>query len=71
MLGTSAEGAAWNELGYLWLPPCQWSSDPASGLKPPPVLHLDTNLTTVKRTNNTNAHWGVMGIWQMRGAYVT
>ena len=71
VLGTSAEGAAWNELGYLWLPPCQWSSDPASGLKPPPVLHLDTNLTTVKRTNNTNAHWGVMGIWQMRGAYVT
>ena len=60
--------AVWDEEGYLWLPPCQWG-DRADGLRPPPVLTLDTNLTAIKHANVTHYHYGVMGIWQMRGAY--
>jgi len=51
------------------LPPCVWGSA-AEGLKPPPVLHLDSNLTVVKYANNTNGHWGTMALWQMRAVYV-
>ena len=60
-----------DEAGYLWLPPCQWG-DPAADarLRPPPVLRLDANLTAVKRSNSSVYHYGVMGIWQMRGAYM-
>jgi len=50
------------------LPPCVWGSA-AEGLKPPPILHLDSNLTVVKRANNTNGHWGNMALWQMRATY--
>lgn len=53
----------------LELPPCLWGSE-GEGLKAPPVLHLDSNLTIVKRTNNTNGHWGTMALWQMRGSYL-
>ena len=60
--------AAWDEDGYLWLPPCQWGHEPA--LRPPPVLPLDTKLKAVKRANSTDYHYGVMGIFQMRGAYL-
>ena len=60
-----------NEKGYVvGIPPCVWGSE-AEGLLPPPKIHLDSNLTTVKRTNNTNAHWGVMALWQSRGAYLS
>ena len=59
----------YDEKGYLFLPPCQWSeTDPQ--LPRPPLLRLDANLSTVKRTNTTHYHYGVMGIWQMRGAYL-
>jgi hypothetical protein len=58
-----------NEDGYLWLPPCVWG-DAKDGLQAPPVLHLDTNFTTVKRTNNSVYHYGVMAIWQMRAIYL-
>lgn len=61
--------AAMDELGYLWTPPCQWGLA-SEGLQAAPVLHLDTNLTAIGRTNNTYAHYGQMGIFQMRGAYV-
>ena len=54
---------------YLWLPPCEWGSAD-EGMLPPPVLQLDSNLTSVKRTNSTVGHTGVMAIWQARGAYV-
>lgn len=50
------------------IPPCLWGDEP--GMKPPPLIHLDSNLTTIKRTNNTNGHWGVMALWQNRGAYL-
>lgn len=63
-----AAHGAMDEEGYLWLPPCQWGAA-EEGLQPPPLLHLDTNLTLVKRSNNTYGHLGVMGIWQMRAVY--
>ena len=47
-----------------------WGSA-AEGLQPPPVVHLDSNLSCVKRTNATNGHWGVMALWQMRSAYMS
>ena len=57
-----------DEDSYLWLPPCQYGSS-AEGLRPPPVLPVGTNLTSIKWTNNSVAHSGVMAIWQGRGAY--
>lgn len=67
MYGTGTE--AQDELDYvISIPPCLWGSA-AEGLLPPPVISLDTNLTTVKRVNSTFGHWGVMALWQMRGAY--
>mmetsp|Transcript_129827 Transcript_129827/g.277119 ORF Transcript_129827/g.277119 Transcript_129827/m.277119 type:complete len:521 (-) Transcript_129827:100-1662(-) len=57
-----------DEESYLWLPPCQWGRA-EEGLMPPPLLHLDTNLTSIKRENSTYAHPGVMAIWQMRAIY--
>merc|ERR1712032_729122 len=54
----------------LALPPCVWGAA-VDGLKPPPVLRLDSNLTVVKYANSTNAHWGTMALWQMRASYVS
>jgi hypothetical protein len=59
-----------NEKAYVvGIPPCLWGSE-EEGLLPPPKIHLDTNLTTIKRTNSTNGHWGVMALWQSRGSYL-
>ena len=59
-----------DEKGYvIGIPPCLWGSA-EEGLSPPPVLALNTNLTTIKHVNNTNGHWGVMGLWQMRSTYM-
>jgi hypothetical protein len=63
-----------NEDGYVVaLPPCVWSNDPndqqTHGLKPPPRLSLDTNLTAIKKSNSTYFHYGVMAHWQMRGSW--
>eukprot|EP00931_Biecheleriopsis_adriatica_P117231 TRINITY_DN9276_c0_g1_i1.p1 TRINITY_DN9276_c0_g1~~TRINITY_DN9276_c0_g1_i1.p1 ORF type:complete len:531 (-),score=73.17 TRINITY_DN9276_c0_g1_i1:23-1615(-) len=57
-----------DEQSYAWLPPCQWG-DSREGLRSPPLLQLDTNLTSVKRANSTHGHPGVMAIWQMRAVY--
>lgn len=54
--------------GYLGIPPCLWGSA-EEGLSPPPRLSLDTRMHMVKRVNNTHYHFGVMGQWQMRGAW--
>lgn len=51
------------------IPPCLWGSA-AEGLKPPPVLRLDSNLTVVKRANSTYGHWGTMALWQMHATYL-
>lgn len=56
------------EEDYIWLPPCQFGN-PADGFLAPPVLSMDTNLTSVKIANSSVAHSGVMAIWQGRGAY--
>ena len=61
---------AQDELSYVVaIPPCVWGSE-EEGLQPPPILSLDSNLTTIKRANSTNGHWGVMALWQMRAAYI-
>lgn len=60
---------AMEEAGYAsGIPPCLWGT-PKEGLSPPPVLHLDTNITVLGRHNNTYKHYGVMGHWQMRGIW--
>jgi hypothetical protein len=59
-----------DEMSYIIsIPPCLFGSK-EEGLQPPPVLSLNSNLTTIKRANNTNGHWGVMALWQMRAAYI-
>lgn len=65
---TGSSGKAHDEPAYIWLPPCQWGTA-EEGLQKPPLLKLDTNLTSVKRANSTYAHPGVMAIWQMRAVY--
>ena len=57
------------EKGYLALPPCLWGSD-EEGLESPVFLPFNANMTSIKRNNNTYAHYGEMASWQMRGAYV-
>lgn len=66
----AAAGQSFNEKGYaVGIPPCYWGSA-AEGLRPSPVLSLDTNLRSVKHVNNTFYHYGVMAQWQMRGMWV-
>lgn len=60
--------AAQDEKGYLWLPHCAWGKA-EDGLRPPPVLRPETKLKSLKRENSTVYHYGVMAIWQMRGAF--
>ena len=43
------------------IPPCVWGSA-EEGLLPPPRIHLDSNLSTIKYTNNTFGHWGIMAL---------
>merc|ERR1719348_1759266 len=56
----------YDELGYLALPPCLWGEE-KDGLMPPVFLPFNANLTSIKRNNNTYAHYGEMASWQMRG----
>jgi len=58
----------YDELGYIKIPPCLWGYE--NGLVPPTTLFLDTNLTSIKRNNNTNGHYGEMASWQMRGVFL-
>ena len=37
------------------------------GLVAPVFLPFNANLTSIKRNNNTYAHYGEMASWQMRG----
>ncbi len=62
--------AVQNESSYIVaLPPCVWGSA-AEGLRAPPAIRLDSNLSCIKRSNSTYGHWGDMALWQMRGAYL-
>ena len=61
--------APMNEAGYAaGIPPCLWGTK-EEGLPPPPVLHIDTNITVIKKANATVKHYGVMGHWQMRAIW--
>ena len=55
-----------DELGYLAIPPCMFGPED-QGLTPPTFLSYDTTLFSRKINNNTNAHYGEMALWQMRG----
>lgn len=71
--GTLTEGATgvrrFDEKGYLALPPCVWG-DTAQGLRSPPLLTWDTNLTAIKVCNSTYGHTGEMARWQGHGIIV-
>ena len=57
-----------DELDYaVGIPPCLWGL--SDSLEPPPRFSLDSELKIVKHVNSTNAHYGVMAQWQMRGAW--
>jgi len=63
-----ASKRAKDESGYIWMPPCQWGWQERS-LREPPLLPLNTKLTSTIRYNATGAHPGVMALWQIRAAY--
>ena len=48
------------------LPPCLFGSA-EEGLPAEVYLTWDTNLTSIKRNNNTYSHYGEMAMWQNRG----
>ena len=58
----------YDEEGYIKLNPCLFGED--EGLLEPYLFKWDTNFTSIKRNNNTNAHYGEMASWQMRGVLV-
>lgn len=54
---------------YIAIPPCVWG-DPRKGLLAPDLLPIRTEFISVKRTNSTFRHTGVMAPWQMKGVLV-
>lgn len=68
LLGKGNLSNKYDELDYLKLNPCLWGQD--RGLLKPQFLRWDTNLTSLKRCNSTNKHYGEMASWQMRGVVV-
>lgn len=67
-LGQGRTNVSFDEKGYIRLNPCLYGND--EGLLEAPYLSWDTNLVSIKRNNNTNAHYGEMASWQMRGVIV-
>merc|ERR1711959_58506 len=66
---SAGNNTKFDEQGYITLPPCLWG--PASqGLQLPPLLRWDSNLTSIKRNNNTYGHTGEMASWQMQAVVV-
>ena len=68
ILGSGNQSKPYDEHGYIKLNPCLWGQD--SGLMRPIPLSWNTNLTSIKRENNTYAHYGEMASWQMRGIVI-
>ena len=62
--------SAADDAGYHRAPPCMWGST-EDGLRPPPMLSLDTRLRGSMRANSTYGQYGMMGIWMMRVASST
>jgi len=63
-----ANDTVFNEIGYVFTPPCTWGSA-AEGFLVPPVIKMDSNLRMVSYYNSTYGHPGQMGIWQMKAAF--
>lgn len=63
--GKGRQGVKYDELDYIRVDPCIWGDD--MGLMKPPQLTWDTNLTSIKKNNNTYTHYGEMASWQCRG----
>jgi len=57
----------YDEAGYVAIPPCLFGPE-SEGLYPAPYLQYNTNLTAIKKNNNTYDHYGEMAMWQMRAA---
>ena len=70
MLGDLGKGTdkKFDEKGYIKLNPCLYGND--KGLYKPPYFSWNTNLSSIKKNNNTYAHYGEMASWQMRGIIV-
>ena len=68
LLGTGNSSKPYDEVDYIKLNPCLWGYD--KGLLKPEFLHWNTNLTSIKRCNSTNLHYGEMASWQMRGVVI-
>ena len=59
-----------DERGFIVsIPPCLWGSAD-DGLRPPPRIHLRSNLLSISRANSTRGVTGYMALWQMRAAFV-
>eukprot|EP00730_Choanoeca_flexa_P014304 TRINITY_DN6208_c0_g1_i3.p1 TRINITY_DN6208_c0_g1~~TRINITY_DN6208_c0_g1_i3.p1 ORF type:complete len:722 (+),score=149.90 TRINITY_DN6208_c0_g1_i3:253-2166(+) len=60
---------AMDERGYVvGIPPCVWS-DKDDSLQNSPLLTMDEPLFQIKKVNSTNAHIGVMAMFQCRAVY--
>lgn len=68
LLGTGNTSKKYDETGYIKLNPCLWGQD--EGLLQPIFLSWDTKLQSIKKNNNTYAHYGEMASWQMRGIII-
>ena len=66
--GKGRLNVSFDELDYIRVDPCVWGED--AGLMEPMFLSWDTNLTSIKKNNNTNAHYGEMASWQTRAVLV-
>ena len=49
--GRGRPNVKFDELDYIRIDPCIWGED--DGLMTPPLFNWDTNLTSIKRNNNT------------------
>lgn len=63
---TYGSGDEWmDEMGYIGgNEPCIFGN-PKDGFEAPVVLNSTTKLMSIKVANNTNAHYGDMGLWEI------
>ena len=65
-----ASDAVLDEQGWiLGERPCIYG-DPKDGFVEPPIVRSTDKIMSVKIQNNTNARYGDMGLWEIRGVYV-
>lgn len=67
-LGQGNVSVPFDEKDYIRIDPCIWGED--TGLLEAPFFSWDTNLTSIKKCNNTYGHYGEMASWQCRGTIV-